>query len=72
MVMAYRGMQNLPFLVVCNKKDVAVMSVEEALLKHDVERYANVNIRTISCCSITGEDLIKGFEWLGSEIMKRR
>ena len=57
MVMAYADAQKLPFLIVFNKVDVAVMSIDEALQKHDIIQYKNVKIRTIAACSITGEGL---------------
>lgn len=59
--MGYKGAKEMPWLVVCNKNDIAEVSVEEAVDRHGLQRHPQVVMKVISGCAITGEGLNEGF-----------
>ncbi len=71
-IVGYKGVRKMPMLIVCNKKDIASVTVDEALRGHNMERYHDMRIKVVEACSLTGEGLFEGFEWLAREIIKER
>lgn len=69
--MGYKGAKELLWLVVCNKKDIAEVSVEEAVGRHGLKGYSKVLMKVISACAITGEGMNEGFQWL-ADAMKEK
>jgi signal recognition particle receptor subunit beta len=59
--MGYKGAKEMPWLVVCNKKDIAEVSAEEAVDRHGFQGYSEVVMKVISGCALTGEGLNEGF-----------
>ncbi len=69
-MVGYKGVRKMPMLIVCNKKDAASVTVYEALRGHNMERYHDMRIKVVEACSLTGEGLFEGFQWLAREIIK--
>lgn len=59
--MEYKGVKEMPWLMVCNKQDIAKVSVEDAVGRHDIQKYSNVVMKVISACAITGAGVKEGF-----------
>ena len=62
----------VPVLILCNKQDAS-----SALNPEDIKKEMNFDVKrnkamVKGCCAINGKGVAEGFEWLATEIMKKR
>lgn len=53
-ILKFKQVQQVPLLVVGNKKDIAVVDLEAAIAKHRLERFTIPLLKVVSVCSISG------------------